>query len=96
MNRNADMPGDTNRRTGAESGFSSANVLPSLLRKASLTEVCEMRQFMLTGYSACSIAAGIFATDISERATWLSNWSAFSSSASDFDSKATIALFRSC
>ena len=25
------------------------------------------------GYSACSIAAGIFATDISDRATWLSN-----------------------
>lgn len=47
-------------------------------------------------YSACSIAAGILATDISDRATWLSNWSEFSSSASDFDNSATTALWRSC
>src|SRR5882757_6511778 len=47
-------------------------------------------------YSACSIAAGIFATDINDRATWLSNWSEFSSSASDFDNSATTALWRSC
>ena len=36
-------------------------------------------------FGACSMAAGILATDISVRATWLSSWSAFSSSASDFD-----------
>src|ERR1700716_48192 len=28
---------------------------------------------MTAGYSVCSTAAGIFATDIKERATWLSN-----------------------
>jgi hypothetical protein len=47
-------------------------------------------------YSVCSMAAGIFATDIKDRATWLSNWSAFSSSASDFDRRLTMALWRSC
>lgn len=46
--------------------------------------------------AVCSIAAGILATDMSERPIWLSNWSAFSSSASDFDSRATTALCRSC
>ena len=39
-----------------------------------------------------SIAAGIPATDIKERATWLSSWSAFSSSARDFESNETTAL----
>jgi hypothetical protein len=40
----------------------------------------------------CSIASGILATDIRVRAIWLRSWSAFSSSASDFDSSATTAL----
>src|ERR1700712_1623344 len=46
--------------------------------------------------SDCSMAAGILATDINVRATWFSNWSAFSSSARDFESSATTALWRSC
>lgn len=44
----------------------------------------------------CSIVKGIRATDINVRATWFINWSAFSSSARDFDSRATTALCRSC
>lgn len=44
----------------------------------------------------CSMASGIFATDIRVRAIWFNNWSAFSSSASDLESRATIALCRSC
>jgi hypothetical protein len=46
--------------------------------------------------SARSSAAGILATDIRDRATWLSNWSAFSSSANDWERRALIALWRSC
>jgi hypothetical protein len=48
------------------------------------------------GYSARSMATGILAIGASERVTWLSSWSAFSSSARDFESRLTIALWRSC
>lgn len=61
-------------------------------RFRTLAHACKGRP----NYSVCSSAAGIFATDISERATWFSNWSAFSSSARDFDSRLTTALWRSC
>jgi hypothetical protein len=40
--------------------------------------------------------AGILATDIRGMATWLSSWSAFSSSASDLVSSCTIAEWCSC
>jgi hypothetical protein len=42
------------------------------------------------------MASGILATDIRLREIWLSSMSAFSSSASDFASSATIALWRNC
>jgi hypothetical protein len=60
----------------------------------------QARRPILETYSssmaACSSAAGILATDIRDRATWLSNWSAFSSSANDCERRALIALWRSC
>jgi hypothetical protein len=44
-----------------------------LPRSGTSAHLPDEHSLMTAGYSVCSTAAGIFAADIKERATWLSN-----------------------